>query len=80
MKSYKFAKSVDNESEDDYSDDEERMNLKMKKVRERVRRADIVTEDTAIFQLVNHVERVKQSVKARSLIDHGINMSELKHK
>jgi len=49
MKSYKFAKSVDNESEDDYSDDEERMNLKMHKVRERVRRADIVTEDTAIF-------------------------------
>ena len=43
MKSYKFAKSVDNESEDDYSDDEERMNLKMHKVRERVRRADIVT-------------------------------------
>jgi hypothetical protein len=49
---YKFKEEIDYSSEDFYSDDELKDKVKMKKAKERIRRADLATENVAITEII----------------------------
>ncbi len=72
---FAFPRSIDNENEEQLSDDEERIRIKTFKCKERIRRVDILTEDLAIQDIIMGVEKAKQSVKTKGLLDHGLDLA-----
>ena len=54
-----FPRAIDNDNEEQLSDDEERIRIKTYKCKERIRRADILTEDLAIKDIIKGVEKAK---------------------
>ena len=52
----KFRADLDNEEEDSFSDDDEVMMIKNRKVRESTERADLATENVAIADVIEGVK------------------------
>jgi hypothetical protein len=60
-----------------FSDPDDTERMKIYKVKERIRRADLATENTAITQIINETQNTREKVIAKSILDPIINMSSL---
>jgi len=69
MNSNKFSPEIDNENENDLSDDDAMRDIKLAKCKERTRRTDLVTATVAVKDIIEGVEKVKRSVKVKSIVE-----------